>query len=1066
MKVNKMSRATYNSKKKNKSRMKHKKRTKSKSKTKIMNKMKGGAANVVKPSLSILPSGMPFRLATNNEKKKLKELEEKKRKIEEELDKLNKEMKEMKLNPFKLFEVTNAFVQLIYYVDDYPNHWKLYNPKKISNENSKKLLKNFSLSRKSTYQSNRKSTNKSQRENTYKSNEYPLAFTILPDELSVDKLQYFINNSNISIHEKKYISFNENTVVLRCSKAAGQKRIGGKGKENEFIDIYEEKKVGNSQIISYEENLYNCLGNFNPDEKDMTAFFNNEGGRFLINLYSGTNPGRYQVKEDVSWLKFIIDDLNAINTKENSKTNLKYFLELNLITTETKIFSCNDLNVDHTKLIIDDGGNNKLLSDGEEYVIVGYPAEKMRSYLDLYKKHEDDFKGIYDDHKAHFMEYMAQLHNGIYDNLAKPDPLKHINTDNEESLKTEIHKFYDYEKYYRYIEDFYKNAFTPEDKKPQNGEYPINAEYGIPYDSDFQGKIKELQEAFYNELASKCLNKPMMKINYVFLIYKKYEKEGKYKNMYVPAVFNIRELQHKHHTILKRLEYLIKTILSQIYGITDEIKEDYKLWYSHYNYGDVFHIKTEYVHTMSNIQQQAYKYKNSISLEELIYMLSIPKVDLINLRIDYQRKPINFTVINNVEQTTQFEERLKNFKDLKEADPVYKIFLEEDKELDVELSKFKSSTNKILLIFTETGKIYTIIYKDVYNNFYKLKIKPNLTECIPQIFKYLQSTNDVSGVNQFNLLKDKLYAKKDIEHLESIDIPKEKIIKLYEVLEHRPITQDDYNTIMRYNPLISRQINIKSTENILDIKYFFQTLHIDNNFFNNFPAISIPNPYLKKPFIIRNILSTKIYIDNFEIFKNNLQIGKNEHNYRSNKDKKLLNTLDNKYIYSFYEQNNIIINCIYFNPNNCGYNFIEIYEKLINGFKSVLWIVPIYSTHSSIINEINEDDTIFNKYYKYKYLGNFLYLNENHFEMLNQIKELYLTQNTFCNLNILSNSPPYFCLHFQITNNEQYQSTFAHFEQGTRLKAMLNLNTAFNNLNLNNKYYNEFNVEIILHNDN
>ena len=152
-KVNKMSRARYNSRKNNKSKMKHKKRTNIR---RYDTKLKGGAN--VAPLLSILPSGMSFRLPTNKEKVNIKNLQYKKRKIEEELDKLNKKMTEMKLNPFKLFEVTNSFVQLIYYVDDYPNHWKLYNQKKISNENSKKLLKNFSLSRKSTYQSKRKST--------------------------------------------------------------------------------------------------------------------------------------------------------------------------------------------------------------------------------------------------------------------------------------------------------------------------------------------------------------------------------------------------------------------------------------------------------------------------------------------------------------------------------------------------------------------------------------------------------------------------------------------------------------------------------------------------------------------------------------------------------------------------------------------------------------------------------------------------------------------------------------------------------------------------------------------
>jgi hypothetical protein len=68
--------------------------------------------------------------------------------------------------------------------------------------------------------------------------------------------------------------------------------------------------------------------------------------------------------------------------------------------------------------------------------------------------------------------------------------------------------------------------------------------------------------------------------------------------------------------------------------------------------------------------------------------------------------------------------------------------------------------------------------------------------------------------------------------------------------------------------------------------------------------------------------------------------------------------------------------------------------------------------------------------------------------MLNQIKKLYVNEKTFCNLNMQSISPSNFCLHVHILNREQYKSTFSNYEQGTRVKSMLDVNLAFNNLKL------------------
>ena len=883
------------------------------------------------------------------------------------------------------------------------------------------------------------------------------------DVLSVDKLQYYLINKKLFdvSNDNKFLGLTENTILLKSLNQGGlgQYRTGS---TNDFIDIYEDIT---SEIIPYEVHLNNLT-----DPKNH---------KFYINVKTIEYPELETIaSEDVDWINEIMKSLNAIYRENNVKTNLEYFLELyksGKITKNTQIFNnknkngiieCLDLNIDHTKLIIDDGGDNKLLIDGEEYVIVGYPAEKMRSYLDLLKTHEDDFKGIYDDHKAHFMEYMAQLHNGIYPN------------NQITNLETEIHKFYDYEKYYRYISKFYEREFTPEDKTLIDGKYPINAEYGIPYDPDFQGKFKELQEAFYNDLASKCLNKPMMKINYVFLIFKKYKKEGKYKNMYVPAIFNFRELQHKHHTILKRLEYLIKTRLAEIYKILSGTETDYKLWYAHYNYGDVFHIKTEYVHTMSNIQQQAYKYKNSINLEELIYMLSIPKVDLINLRLDYQRKEFRFNTLNSVDLEKKYDIDRKGKKFINKCNIDKKVDEKSKPKELLKLINLLNKTTKIVLMFVETGNSYTFVYKTIDNNFYIIKIKPNLCNIAIKLFNYLNK------INALKMFYDEFYLNYNKEFIKSLNIQIDEKLELYEVLEHRLINKDDYKAIVRYNPLLVRilkevsnkPINNNSISKTSNISIYFQSPLVDitkKKYYN----ILMPNPYFKKPTILRNFLATNIYIDEFQKFTNLIANNSTiSYNYPINEiddpnnvnnecsEQRLGDKPIDRYEFELIQgdDNQRKINRIFFNPYNCRYNFIEICDKI----KNVVWIVPLNATYSEKIKEDNEE--IFNNNIP-AYLGTCLNVNKEHIYMLEIFNKIFKINGKECYFNIASIMPVQNSLHIHIFSKNYYKSLLSQFEQGSRLEKFINTNTVINFLKLgikyNYEYYNNYKCELIIHHD-
>ena len=1021
------------------SRLKNKKRT----------KMSGGSIRSV--PINNTRTSFTLKLPSNTEKNKIKELKKIEVRIRQSLITINEQMR---LQNFELFEVTSSFIQFRYFYD----------------------VNNIP--------------------------QVPLYFTINTDELSVDILQYFINNNKVIVTANNYISINENTIKLKGYKTSGQKRTGG-GYEykNKFINVYEE--LHNPRMIIYEDNLKN-LG-YNE--------LLNKGHIFEINLKNLSNNKLCKLAEDVSWLKEITNDLNSIlQTNTYTGKKIDYFLklykaqnnkskvktDLDLITKDTKLFTCIDLNVDHTKLIIDDGGedadNNKLLINGEEYVIIGYPAEKMRTYLDLYNKHQAKFNTIYNEHKTEFMKYMAQLHNYIYDNLDNPDPLKQINTETV-NLTREICKFYGYESYYAYMEYFYEiellKGVTPEEKKKfkkneahKNAAHK-NVEYHMQYDPKFQEKFKELQKKFYNELASKCLTKPMMKINYVFLIFKKHIDGN-----YVPALFNFRELKHKHHPILERLEYLIKSRLSKIYNIiADESKEDYKLWYSHYNYGDVFHIKTEYVHTMSNIQQQAYKYKNSISLEELIYMLSIPNVDLINLRLDYQRKPINFSKIDDNDNPEYHRIKNEGLPQIGIYELKPKIIVEEDIQLDEELNKFVLPENKILLIFAEIGKTYTIIYKSIADNkIYKLKIKLDLISCIQNIFDYLVENE----CEKFKEVKISLLALNDMEYIKSIDITKN--IKLYKVIEHKLLSLKDYKGIMRYNPLLVRKIkkipnmptiskdnnnNSKLIIKTISSDVFFQSPLVNITQYDNYDML-MPNYYLKKPFIIRNFLATDLYKREFKEFKklivknnNNSKISynyplKNLYDINCSKESLTDEQDDVKYFIALYEfaENKRQFNRIFFNPGNCRYNFIEMCEKS----KRVVWIVPLNATYNEEFEEANKtefNDSEIN--YVPIYLGHFTHLTINHINMLEQLNKLFNNEIYESFFNIGSILPAQFSLHAHVfTRNETYYTNpIAPLQQGSRIDKFLNTKTVLNLLNLSKKYnyeyYNNYDCELLIH---
>ena len=61
---------------------------------------------------------------------------------------------------------------------------------------------------------------------------------------------------------------------------------------------------------------------------------------------------------------------------------------------------------------------------------------------------------------------------------------------------------------------------------------------------------------YFQLIANKYLPKPLTQIKYVFLAFKKTEKDNKVS--LEPFIFNVKELKKEHQSILKRIERLIK----------------------------------------------------------------------------------------------------------------------------------------------------------------------------------------------------------------------------------------------------------------------------------------------------------------------------------------------------------------------------------------------------------------------------------------------------------------------------------------------------------------------------
>ena len=703
------------------------------------------------------------------------------------------------------------------------------------------------------------------------------------------------------------------------------------------------------------------------------------------------------VVENALWLEKYLELRKKYGEVNNLLTNLEY-KEL-----QHPMYESGFSDLDLKYLIIDD-------TTHPEYVICGYPERQMKAHiLNFWQDtgNTTNFTTLFKKLDSDNSRLIAKLFNEFKE---EKDKIK--DASQYYKLYVSLRK-----SIFKYIEDRYTELNKEDKTKVSDVEL-----------QHFKDNFEKNANNYFQEIALKYLPKPMVFIKYVFLVFNK-NKDGKL----TPMVFNVKELTKHHKSILESVERLIKHELPYRFGIlsdaeykngkgneNDPFDDEYKLWYSRYRYGKFFHISTEYLHTMSNIADKAHNYKNSITLEELIYSCGLfsnsgkPFFEDVKFEYEVREHQINNYSISQSEQLNNKTHLYLN-NELKlglRSEKVFDLYEKEKdkgnntttKNVNIPFKKNEIQDIKFILMFKILENKYIFIYL-LNNKFYKLIIKYNIKQIVKKIIKKL---------------KDK-FTKNTI----SLDEPN----KLLKIISNNLLSNEDYKIIFEQNPMIFKYHYKPNNDPKINALYFYLTGLLDVKHMSNYNELVMYNLYLNKTVLIINIL------DKFK------KINENNRNTEILNENKLLYDKNDEHYWSCIKQKcNLFINYIYYDNDykKCGYDIIETIDK--NNNKIRLWLNP------SVITS--------------KYLGNFMDLDNTSLLLLNKIKKLYVNNNYMCFVHNTSNII-FYGLHFHIIKKKNYDRDYMVNNKGSYLIQDLYLENIINNITNYNNYYIESNFNII-----
>lgn len=854
--------------------------------------------------------------------------------------------------------------------------------------------------------SNRSNRNKTQTKNgnTILKMKKSENYYIRPFELSVDIMQYIVNNGLLYklSGDKQYLSIvNFPSVQIEQSEYTSHK---GRN-EGVFFDVYEDETLELSKeqlIANFENGKY--INNIMVREKTTARKENN----------AANNAAKYTKKHSMQNIQYVNDIINSLDTG-------KYVCDLE--------------GIDKDYIFIE-----SINGDGKEYVIVGYPsARTMRQYLDLWKTPE--FKDIHTHHNSEYIELLIELYNSVQ----KDDAQKIHNSD-------ELYKFALGNRAF-----FYNTIIKSYEELVKNGKItPKDFEH-------FKNTFQQNYQNYFNEIGKKYLPKPITRIRYTFIILERYTNLETGITKLIPAIFNIRQLELKHLPILERINDIIKLKIPHKFGIIDDTDyakgQKYELFNSYYKYVNFFHITTEYVHMMSNFTDYAHNLKDSITLEEIIYSVSREK-DIgfplfSKLRLDYKIR--DYRILNSSEPEAKLsnnsisavESTLKGSFKGGARGTVRKNYRNRHTQLGIGIGKMsRSAINKldseqingikILLMFEDVYSVYTFIYKNNKDGkFRKMKVKANLKNIEGDIIKYIElSAKTMKGKERIQTV----YSCEN-EYIKLLQFPVSSNIKNFVILEDVEFTEADIRSVFMRGPIASKKLKQIIKENLLSIKYFYNTELLKDIS----PDLQIYNIYNEEPILIQNYKLTNEY-------KNKItgDCSRNKYNNNRNHFKDCVDILGLA---------DCVINCIHFNVGKCGYDFIEIIDKKDEFAtkqnnssnsrkketpKKTVYVLPTFGGAAS-------------------YIGNFIDLSKEHLPMLQEIKKLYKKDdNSLCFLHRASTFPTFYCLHFHVVEYDLYNRKYPDTNIGTFIIEELHLEMIINILLNDVNYFRNYDINFLL----
>jgi hypothetical protein len=477
-------------------------------------------------------------------------------------------------------------------------------------------------------------------------------YYVSPYELNTAVLQYLVDNDKLVFYKKEKQAEKSN---WRNPKPEYEDEIYMGFKDFPSLVVEESNTMKQTQaskgifVEIYEDNTIPIL---DRDENNK----NFENNKFNYNAKYITHTGKYilpkkkeiiQLEQDISYLNSIINNLKN-NTYMCDLEKSQYNIIYGIKKEEIINF----------------------MIDGKNYnvIIVGYPnPSKMNMHLYF----DDELSKIRKEHKNEYNSYLIGLYNSFVDEKNK------INNESDLLKLSKINSGIKYIN--KVIDEKYKSNL---DKKKL-----------------IEDKINEKIKKKSHNLFSR----PNQRISYVFHSF------IKINDIYQPLIYNIREINQNHTIILQKIQELIYTEIPKKFDILHDGENKYDNFHAYYKYGDIFHIKVEYLHPISNLDLYAHIYQNSISLEELIYSTT--------LKNDKTNEPFWKNV--------KFQYDIRNYRILPKSEISYKTL--ELKNINIEYNNYNNILENAKIIKCElTSDKILKIYSLINNNYYYLSMKPCL----------------------------------------------------------------------------------------------------------------------------------------------------------------------------------------------------------------------------------------------------------------------------------------------------------------------------------------------------